>query len=164
MFFCLLAVQCLQIVDGLRAAGFTGTIQTGLYTDILVKPLANTVTGASYNPAPNPGLTQLLSDIQKVKPGAKLDSGIAAAYFAADMFIHAVKTAAKKGKSNITPEAVQKIAANQTWEIKGLAGPTIYPKSTAYQTRACITMLEDTDGTAWNVVEPYSCSSKTFKK
>jgi hypothetical protein len=106
----------------------------------------------------------MLDDIQKFKPGTKLDSGVAAAYFAADMFIQAVKTAAKKGKSNITPEAVRKIAANQTWEIKGLVGPTIYPTSTAYQHQACIALMEDTDGTAWNIAEKYSCSSKTFKK
>ena len=64
------------------------------------------------------------------------------------MFIQALKTAAKKGKSDITPENVQKAAANQTWQIKGLAGPTTYPQSTVSAYPACSAEVLS-DGTAW---------------
>ena len=46
-----------------------------------------------------------------------------AGYLSTDMFIQALKTVAKKGKSNITPENVQKAAMNQTWQLKGLGDP-----------------------------------------
>jgi hypothetical protein len=128
--------------------------------------MEGTLTQSQYNPAPSAGLTQMEEDIAKVAPGTKTTSLIAASYFAADMFIKSVKTAAKKGKDNITPEAVQRVAADQTWQIKGFAGPTIYPDSTVVSTKSCNAVLEDADGTAWTIVDPYTCSSKvhTSKK
>lgn len=159
LMYCLLTVQCLPILEAINAAGFKGTFQTPLYTDILVKPLKGTVASVAYNVAPNAGLTQMQKDLEAVKPGTKVSSQNAAAYFAADMLIQALK---KVGK-NITPEAVQKALANQTWAIKGLVGPTKYPASTVVSSLSCNTLAEDTDGTAWTTAEPYTCSSKTFK-
>ena len=101
------------------------------------------------------------ADVQAVKPGRRIDTGVATAYFTTDMFIQALKTAAKKGKSNITPEAVQKAAAIQTWQIKGLAGPTKYPNSTVKSYPWCTSLVLD-DGTAWKTVTPYVCSTKLW--
>jgi len=72
-----------------------------------------------------------------------------------------LKTVAKKGKSAITPEAVQKVASTQTWQIKGLAGPTSYPKSTVSPYPTC-TSLVVSDGSKWSTVEPFGCSNKQF--
>jgi branched-chain amino acid transport system substrate-binding protein len=163
LFFALFSVQSLQIVNALNANGYDGTIVTGLYSDLLVKPLEGTLTTASYNVEPNDGLAQMQADLEAVKPGTPVTSTNAAAYLAADMFIQAVKKAAKNGKQNITPDAVQKAASKQTWQIEGFAGPTKYPKSSQVGTEACGTLLQS-DGTAWNIVNPYTCSSKTFKK
>ena len=162
-FYALFSVQSLAVVDALNANGFEGTIETGLYSDLVVKPLEGTLTGSSYNTAPNKGLTQMQEDVEAVAPGTKVTSLNAAAYFAADMFIQAVKTAAKQGKANITPEAVQKAASVQTWEIPGLVGPTIYPASTQVAKKSCSTLLKS-DGTTWNIVAPFTCSAKTFRK
>ena len=146
-----------------KAAGFTGTFWTPLFTDLLLEPLAGTVATAFYNVDDNPGLTQFKEDLEAAKPGTGPTAGTAAGYFGADMFIAALKKAAKNGTSNITPESVQKAAANQTWQIKGLVGPTVYPKATVVSTESCGSLVENADGTAWTTVEPYSCSSKTFK-
>ena len=85
-----------------------------------------------------------------------------AGYLSTDMFIQALKTVAKKGKSNITPENVQKAAMNQTWEIEGVAGPTKYPKATQTTYQYCGSVLES-DGTTWTTVEPFACTTKQFK-
>jgi ABC-type branched-subunit amino acid transport system substrate-binding protein len=157
---CLLAAQCIPIVSAIKAAGYTGTLITPLYTDVLLKPLAGTIAYAAYNAAPNAGLTQLEKDLDAIESGTKVTTANAAAYFAADKLIAAVK---KVGKAKLTPEAVQAALAKQTWEIKGFAGPNKYPASTVVSSPACTTVLEDTDGSAWKVVVPYGCSSKTFK-
>ena len=97
----------------------------------------------------------------KAGEGDKVDSGTIAGYTSTDMFIQALKTAAKKGKSNITPEAVQAAAAKQTWELKGVAGPTSYPKATVNTYPNCNSLFIS-DGTAWNTVVDYGCSTKTY--
>ena len=82
-------------------------------------------------------------------------------YTSADMFIQALKTVAKKGKSNITPANVQKAASTMKWELKGVQGPIQYPKSTVDQFPACFSNYKST-GTTWVTSEPYTCSTKTF--
>jgi hypothetical protein len=98
-------------------------------------------------------------DFDAVKPGSLSTVFAFAAYFAADMFIQAVKTATKKAGKNLTPEAVQQALANQSWEIKGLVGPTKYPASTVVATLACGELISS-NGTSWDVVVPYACSAK----
>jgi branched-chain amino acid transport system substrate-binding protein len=156
---CLLATQCLPIWSAVKAAGYTGTFITSIYTDVLLKPLAGTVSYVSYNIEPNAGLTQLKKDLDAEKPGTQVTSSNAVAYFAADMLIQALK---KVGK-NITPEAVQKVLATQTWQIKGFVGPLKYPASTVVPQPFCQTVVEDADGTSWKAVVPFTCSTKTFK-
>jgi branched-chain amino acid transport system substrate-binding protein len=161
---CLLSVQCLPIWRAVEAAGFTGTYWTPLYTDLLVDPLAGTVASGFYNIETNAGYTQMQEDLEAVEPGTDPSSANAAAYFAADMFISALKKVVKQGgKKAITPEAVQKAAANQTWQIKGFVGPTVYPASTVVPTPSCSALLEDADGSSWATVEPFTCYKKTFK-
>ena len=163
---CALAVDCIPIFNQLKANGFSGTFISGLYSDLIVKQMAgSTATGSFVNPAEStPGMNQLKQDLDAYQSGAssKIDSGVISAYSAADMFIQALKTVAKKGKSNITPEAVQKAAANQTWQIKGLAGPVKYPLATVYQFPACYSLFAS-DGTSWSTAVPYTCSTKRFK-
>lgn len=156
---CLLAAQCVPIVSALKAAGYTGTIITPLFTDLLLKPMAGTISYGAYNASPNAGLTQMQKDLDAIKPGTKVNSFNAAAYFAADKFIAAVK---KVGKAKLTPEAVQAALAKQTWQISGFSGPNVYPASTVVSSPACTVVVAD-DGSVWNVAVPYFCSSKTFK-
>ena len=57
-----------------------------------------------------------------------MDLGSIYGYTSTDMFIQALKTVAKKGKSNITPENVQKAASTMKWQIEGLDGPEGVPE------------------------------------
>jgi ABC-type branched-subunit amino acid transport system substrate-binding protein len=160
---CLASVQCLPIWDGLQAAGFTGTYNTPLYTDILLKALAGTTARSYFDVDPNPGLTQMEHDLDAVAPATKVTTSNAAAYFSADMFVQAVKkVVAKSGTKGLTPEAVQVALARQTWQIKGLVGPYTYPASTVIGSPSCVGAVLDEDGTAWKTIEPYACSAKTF--
>jgi ABC-type branched-subunit amino acid transport system substrate-binding protein len=163
---CALAVDCIPMWNLMKANGFRGTFISGLYSNVIVKPMAGSAAiGSFVNPLEDtPGMRLIKKDLDGYEPGssAKLDSGMIAAYSAADMFIQALKTVAKKGKSSITPENVQKAAATQTWEIKGLAGPTTYPQSTVFGYPACFSVFLS-DGTQWNTVAPYTCSTKKIK-
>ena len=67
---CLLTSQCVQIWQGLKAVGFTGTYFQPLGpTDAVAKTLAGTVTETFWNLKPNQGLTQMLADFNAYKPG-----------------------------------------------------------------------------------------------
>ena len=63
---------------------------------------------------------------------------------------------------DITPENVQKVAVTLTFEIKGLYGPTKYPESNVISTPSCGAIVL-ANGTGWDTVEPYACSTKTYK-
>jgi ABC-type branched-subunit amino acid transport system substrate-binding protein len=162
LIMCGAAGQCLQIYPALKAAGFKGAFFTPLgRIDALAKALAGSVTYAFYNTQPSPGLTQLIADLNAIKPGTELSSfGNVPAYFGADMFIQALK---KVGR-NFTPEAVQAALANMTWEIPGLVGPIEYPASTVISTPACIeTLIAKEDGSGFESIVPFACSRKQFK-
>jgi ABC-type branched-subunit amino acid transport system substrate-binding protein len=159
---CLIAAQCIPIWQAFKAAGYKGIYYHTLgAVDALAKAMAGTVTAAFYNTDTNPALTQLQADLEAFKPGTKpVGYANVPAYFAADMFIQALK---KVGR-NITPEAVQKALANQTWQIQGLVGPIKYPDSTVAPTPACNEVLQDSaDGSGYTVLEPYACYDKQFK-
>lgn len=161
---CLLAIDCIGIYKLLQASNYAGTFVSSLYTDILVKPLEGSAANINFvNPAEDtPGVKQLKADIEAFQPGAKVDSGVIASYAATDMFIQALKTIAKKGKSNITPENLQKAAMNQTWKIDGFAGPITYPNSTVAPYPTCNSEVLS-NGTGWETVTPFGCSKKQYK-
>jgi ABC-type branched-subunit amino acid transport system substrate-binding protein len=158
---CRLTVQCVPIWQALKAAGFNGIFVTALgAVDALAKPLAGTITLATYNPDPSAGLTQLEADLNALKPGTKpVSYANVPAYFAADMFIQAVK---KVGR-NITPEAVQQALADQMWQIPGFVGPIKYPASTVLSTPTCAAIVQyNPDGSGFSTLEPYTCSDRQF--
>jgi hypothetical protein len=107
-------------------------------------------------------MTQLTEDVKAVNPDQSLDLGVAAGYFSADMFISALKIVYEEGgAAAITPENVRAAAANQTWAIDGLIGPTTYPESTVKPTPSCGTLAKS-DGTTWKTVTEFSCSDRSF--
>ena len=161
---CLLATDCIATYTMLKANGYAGTYVSSLYSSFLTKAMDGSAANINFvNPSENTaGLRQLKKDVAAVQPDAQIDSGVVASYAATDMFIQALKTIAKKGKSNITPENLQKAAMNQTWKIDGLAGPITYPNSTAAPYPTCNAEVQS-DGTAWNTVTPFACSKKQFK-
>ena len=164
---CLLATDCISMYSLIQASGYTGTYISSLYSNFLTKALGGSTANVPVVPTDattnNAGLLQMEKDLDAYSPGAsaKVDTATIAGYASTDMFIQALKTVAKKGKNNITPENVQKAAANQTWQIPGLAGPTTFPQSTVSPYPTC-TALAATDGTAWKTVEPFACSKKQY--
>jgi ABC-type branched-subunit amino acid transport system substrate-binding protein len=162
---CVLSTDCIPVYDQMKAGGFTGTFISPLYSDLLVKPMAGSVTVTLSVPfsQDTPGIKQLKDALDANKPGssAKVDVGTFSAYASTDMFIQALKAVAKGGKSKITPEAIQKYASTMTWKIDGLSGPVIYPKASVTAYPYC-TSASLSNGTAWEQVEPYTCSKKQF--
>ena len=155
---------CLGIYNLLRAQGFKGEFEHNSYDDRVAASFQDTIVANPFhNPVDGgPAYDTLNKYVNEVKPGEKLDSGILYGYLQTDMFIQALKKAATSGKTGITRANVQKAAANQTWEIKGLAGPTTFPASTVTPTPLCRSIVKS-DGTKWNTVEPFTCTTKTYK-
>jgi ABC-type branched-subunit amino acid transport system substrate-binding protein len=160
---CLLAVDCIPVYEGLVAAGSKSLFQSPLYSDLLVKSMANSLSSVQFQPLNDstPALDKMKAAIEDFKSGTTISSDVAIAYFSADMLIQAIKATQKAGKP-ITPENVQATAAKTTFGIKGLFGPTKYPASTVKPTPACNALVQS-NGTTWETVEPYACSSKSFK-
>jgi ABC-type branched-subunit amino acid transport system substrate-binding protein len=162
---CLSAVVCIGLYTYLQGAGYNGTYISSLYSNALTKPMNASAANTDFVPfgESTSGQVQFKKDVDAISPGAsaKADSGMVTAYMSTDMFIQALKTVAKKGKSNITPENVQKVSMNQTWSIKGLAGPTTYPNSTIASYPRC-TSLVLSNGSEWQTVAKFSCSKKQY--
>jgi len=162
---CVLVVDCIGTYNLVKASGYTGTFIHYLYSDLVAKPLEGSLspTGTVPYNQTTAGMTKLAAALNAYQPGAgdKIDGATITGYASTDMFIQALKTVAKKGKSAITPENVQKAAAVQTWQLPGVMGPTIYPQSTVGSYKACGALVQS-DGTSFNQVIPFSCSTKRF--
>jgi ABC-type branched-subunit amino acid transport system substrate-binding protein len=162
---CLLATDCIQMWSLIQAQGYKGYFISSLYSGFLTKPLSGSYASIFFT-APDqktPAMTKMQNAINAVKPGTGNDvsSAQVAGYGSTDMFISALKKVAAKGKSNITPENVQKTASTMTWQIKGLTGPVSYPKSSVTLFPFCNAVV-GSDGTTWAQKEPYQCSSKQY--
>ena len=161
---CLLSIDCLEMWTQLKANNYAGRSSRPLYSDLFAKALEGSVASVQYQPfaEDTPAQQQMVEDIHAFKADAAINSGVAASYFAADMLISSLKQLKKQGKE-ITPENVQAVAAKTTFEVKGLFGPTKFPDSqrpadARRARRSCRPTAR-----RWETVEPYVCSSKTFK-
>ena len=136
-----------------------GTIITPLYTDILLKPLAGTIAYAVYNAAPNAGLTHLEKDLDAIKPGTKVTTSNRRRVLRRRQ----VHRGGEEGRQG-APHARSGASGLGEADLgdQGLLLSRQLP-GVDRRSPACTTVLEDTDGSAWKVVVPYFCSSKTFK-
>ncbi len=161
---CLISSQCISIYPALKAAGFKGYYYSTL-GDIsaLAKSLAGSFSSTLYNPAPSSAFTQMQNDINSFKAGTPLTPySVIPGYLAADMFVTALQQIEKQGKS-LTSTNIQYALDHQTWQDGSLAGPTEYPQSAVAPTPSCGALIQyAADGSGAQIVEPYSCSSKTF--
>lgn len=163
--YCAGGVECINFNGLLKERGFNGIFWHAMYSDLLVKAMAGTIVSI-YAANPNDdskGLRQIKADMDAYMPGGsnKIDIGTIIGYTSTDMFVTALKKAAKQGKAGITPENVRKVASTMTWKIDGLAGPVQYPKSSVIGYPSCRSVMLS-DGTKWNTVVPFGCSTKTF--
>ena len=94
---------------GLRQAGFKGIIVNPTTYDPRIVKAAETLEvytqWATPETAPdNPNMQKVVDSIQKQDPNAALSLGTLAGYFAADMFIQALKAAGKNPTTDEHPE------------------------------------------------------------
>ena len=158
---CLLAIDCIPIYKGVVEAGYKGAYYSNLYSDALLTAMKGSYANVTFVPfdTESAGLTEMKKYMEQIQAGYKPDTGAFSAWSSTDMFIQALKAAAKDG--GISPENVHDKAMNQTWEIEGFAGPTKYPAALAHPVPTCGALTYD-DGTMWKTIVPYSCSSKTW--
>jgi ABC-type branched-subunit amino acid transport system substrate-binding protein len=158
MITCLATTQCVSVIPALRAAGYKGVIQSPLFDDRVVSVLKDTITLAFFNTDTSvPAYQQMRKDFDAIDPKSTFTLGSTAAYFAADMFIQALKAVG----TNITPENVRQALLHQNWEISNLAGPTKYPESGILPTPSCSELVYS-DGTKFNIVVPWACNPNQY--
>jgi len=160
---CQLTAQCIPMWTALKNAGYTGSYWSPLGPiPSLYSTMAGTVTIATYNNAPNPGLTGMQNAMDAVTPGTQLASySNVPSYLDTAMFATAVRLVQAK-KQAITPANVRAVLSTIKWGIPGLVGPITYPASTVAGTPYCTEFLTYTGGAAQQVY-PYSCSYRLFK-
>jgi ABC-type branched-subunit amino acid transport system substrate-binding protein len=148
----------LQLFNLIKSSSYTGTFLSPFYSSLLLKALVGSYVFVQFAgfEATSKGVEQLKADVQAFKPGTGYSISVAGGYFAADMFIQAVKNALKSSKT-LTSSAVQKAAAKMTYQIKDTVGPTIYPDSAKYATKQCATLEYDADGSAFTIAQPFTC-------
>jgi ABC-type branched-subunit amino acid transport system substrate-binding protein len=154
----------LALFNGLKGAGFSGTIISPYYSKLLLKALAGSyvfMQFAGYE-TQSKGIDQFKADVEKFKPGTPGSLTLAGGYYGADMFIQAVKGALKQSKT-LTSAAVQKYAAGMTYYIKDTIGPTKYPNSYNIPDQACNVLDHvNDDGSGFTLAEPFTCTTKTL--
>jgi ABC-type branched-subunit amino acid transport system substrate-binding protein len=141
---------------GLRQAGFQGVIVNPTTYDPRIIKAAETLEvytqwATPETAADNPNMQKIVDSIHKQDPEAPLALATLAGYFAADMFVQALKAAGK----NPTTSSIQKATAKMTYQIKDVIGPTTYPA--AYTLGTSCAQLAKSNGTAYEVLVKYGC-------
>ncbi|HXY94085.1 MAG TPA: ABC transporter substrate-binding protein [Acidimicrobiia bacterium] len=159
MMVCLLATQCINMYTPIHTGGYNGTFFSALYDPRLASVFDGALLLSSAQPTqdPTPATEQMQKDVDAIKPGGQITSGVLAGYLSADFFIQALK----KAGASPTPEKVQAAASTMTYTEKGLIGPTKYPASHVIPTPSCGAIVTS-NGTDFSVVTPYGCSAKTY--
>jgi ABC-type branched-subunit amino acid transport system substrate-binding protein len=155
--------SALGLTGLITSNGYTGTFLSPFYTPVLLQALkgAYVFTQFAGFEADSAGIKKANQQIEAFKPGTKPSITLAAGYFSADMFIQSVKNSLKKSKT-LTSASVQKAASQMTYQIKDTIGPTKYPASYKNGTESCSTLYYDPDGTAFEIVQPFYCTKKTY--
>ncbi len=155
--------SALGLTSLINSNGYTGTYLSPFYSPLLIGPLKGAYVFVQFAgfEADSPGIKKMNEQIEAFKPGTKPSLTLAAGYFSADMFIKAVQASLKTSKT-LTSASVQKAASQMTYQIKDTIGPTVYPASFKLGTQACSTLYYDADGTAFDIVQPFKCTKKTY--
>lgn len=145
------------LAQALQRAGYKGLIIGGLgYSPALTQGFKG-VTQWSNFAAPIPGTTnaqlqKIIADLVKGgTPASKISTFDIEGWAAADMFVQI----AKKAGANLTAQSFAKTASSFTYQVAGVAGPTTYPIAFAAGTPC--SELDQSTGTSWKVVRPYTC-------
>jgi ABC-type branched-subunit amino acid transport system substrate-binding protein len=99
-----------------------------------------------------PAMQQLVDDVHKVAPTQPIDPAVIAGYLSADLFLQVLGQ--RPGKLSAASFLT---AANRfSYEVPGVVGPTQFPKARTQPT-PCGSLVQS-DGTAFAVKVPYTCS------
>ena len=155
--------SALGLTSLLNSSGYTGTFLSPFYSPLLLTALKGAYVFVQFAgfEADSPGIKTMNDTIAAFKPGTKPSLALAAGYFSADQFIAAVKASLKTSKT-LTSASVQKAAAKMTYQIKDTVGPTKFPDSFKTPNKSCATLEYDADGTSFEIVQPFFCTTKTY--
>jgi len=155
--------SALGLTGLINSNGYTGTYLSPFYSPLLLSTLKGAYVFLQFAgfESDSAGVKQMNQDIEAFKPSTKPSLALSAGYFSADMFIQAVKNSLKTSKT-LTSASIQKAAAKMTYQIKDTIGPTVYPASFKLGTQSCSTLEYDADGTAFQIVQPFYCTTKTY--
>ncbi len=156
------ATSALGLFGLMKGQGYTGTVLSPFYSNLLLKSLEGYYVFVQFSSfeSGTPAIKQMLSDVESFKPGTPQTIGLVGGYYAADMFVQAVKAALKTNKT-LTTASIQKAMAKFSYTVKGAIGPTTWPSALSIG-NGCATLLYD-DGTAFSISQPYTCSTDYAK-
>jgi len=147
-----------ELSNKLLELGYEGELTNAVgYDPRLVAQFTGSTVFIQFSPYEsaedgNEVMAQLIEDVEAIDPEVQLTQPVATGYFAADMFIEALK---KTGK-NLTVKRFVK-AANKgfRWGLPDTAGPTRFPKGHTRPT-PCGSLVKS-DGTGYTIEVPFSC-------
>jgi ABC-type branched-subunit amino acid transport system substrate-binding protein len=156
------ATSAVQLFGLMKGQGYTGTVLSPFYTNLLLKSLGGDYLYVQFSSfeSQTPAIKQMLSDVESFKPGTPQTIGLVGGYYAADLFINALKQALKQKKA-LTTAVVQKAMQSYAYTVKGAVGPTTWPGAFNVG-NGCATLLYD-DGSAFSVSQSYTCNTNYIK-
>ena len=99
-----------------------------------------------------PAMQQLVDDVRKVAPTQLIDPAVIAGYLSADLFLQVLA----QRPTDLSATTFLTAANRYTYEVPGVVGPTKFPKARTRPT-PCGSLVQS-DGTAFAVKVPYTCS------
>jgi ABC-type branched-subunit amino acid transport system substrate-binding protein len=99
-----------------------------------------------------PAMQQLVDDVHKLAPTQPIDPAVIAGYLSADLFLQVLA----QRPADLSTASFLKAANRFSYEVPGVVGPTKFPKARTQPT-PCGSLVQS-DGTAFSVKVPYTCS------
>jgi hypothetical protein len=99
-----------------------------------------------------PAMQQLVDDVRKIAPTQIIDPSVIAGYLSADLFLQVLA----QRPTDLSPSTFLTAANRYVYEVPGLVGPTKFPKART-QPIPCGSLVQS-DGTAFSVKVPYTCT------
>jgi len=146
--------------QALRQAGYTGLISQTTYAPQLAPAAKSMLADSTFATAEATNLPAMKSIVATLKAAGVNPIGEPelVGYFSADMFVKILQAVGP----DLTPERFRQAAASFTYQIPGIVGPSSYPAG--FQVGPSCGEILSSNGTKWNIVEPYSCYSEVLKK
>jgi ABC-type branched-subunit amino acid transport system substrate-binding protein len=143
----------------LQQAGYKGIIHHSTYAPQLAAAAKGDQVGNTFATTEStaPAMASIVSALH-AGGVTQIGQPQLSAYFSADMFVQILK----KVGPDLTPQRFQQTAANFTYQIPGVIGPTYYPQG--FIAGAPCGEVLYSNGTTWTVSVPYQCFGVEYKK